>query len=60
MKQVEIRPYTLSELAALYGVSSKTMRNWTLPHQESIGKRVGRLYTTKQVQVIFDKLGIPG
>ena len=60
MKQTDIRPYTLSELAALYGVSTKTMRNWLLPHQESIGKRVGRLYTTLQVKIIFEKLGVPG
>jgi DNA-binding transcriptional MerR regulator len=60
MKQIDIRPYTQSELAAMYGVSTKTLRNWILPHQETIGKRVGRLYTTKQVELIFDKLGIPG
>ena len=60
MKQTDIRPYTLSELAALYGVSTKTMRNWLLPHQESIGKRVGRLYTTLQVKIIFEKLGVSG
>jgi transposase-like protein len=60
MKQVEIRPYTLSELSVLYGVTTKTMRNWILCHQESIGKRVGRLYTTLQVEIIFEKLGMPG
>jgi uncharacterized protein YjcR len=60
MKQIDIRPYTLSELAAMYGVSAKTMRTWMLPHKESIGKRVGRLYTTKQVDIIFEKLGLPG
>jgi hypothetical protein len=60
MKQIEIRPYMLGELAALYGVSTKTMRTWLLPHQENIGKRVGRIYTTKQVEMIFEKLGIPG
>jgi transposase-like protein len=60
MKQIDIRPYTQSELAALYGVTTKTLRNWLLAHQESVGKRVGRLYTTRQIEIIFDKLGLPG
>lgn len=57
---VPIRGYTLKELAALYGVSTKCLRTWMLPHQESIGEKKGRYFTTLQVRAIFRYLGEPG
>jgi len=59
-KTVEIKAYSLGELAALYEVSVRTMNRWLKPHLETIGKREGRFYTIKQVTIIFDKLGMPG
>ena len=53
------KPSTLKELAAMYNVSTKTIRTWLLPHQTSIGQKTGRYYTTLQVRIIFDKLGAP-
>lgn len=53
------KPCTLKELAALYNVSTKTIRTWLLPHQPFIGQKTGRYYTTLQVRIIFDKLGTP-
>lgn len=55
----EIKPSSLTELAAVYGVSTHTMKKWITPHQEAIGKKSARLYTALQVKIIFEKLGVP-
>lgn len=57
---VEIRPYSLTELSGLYGVSNRTMKNWIVRHDEFVGEKMGRLYTALQVKIIFEKLGLPG
>ena len=57
---VEIKPYSLSELSAIYGVTNRTMKNWITPYNTTIGEKVGRLYTALQVKIIFEKLGLPG
>lgn len=55
-----IRGYTLKELAALYGVSTKCLRTWLEPHAAAVGEKKGRYFTTLQVRIIFKKLGEPG
>ena len=55
----EIRPYTPSELARIYGVSKKTMNRWLKPHRAAIQERDGLYYTALQVKIIFEKLGLP-
>lgn len=57
---IEIKPGSLSELAAIYGVSTHTMKKWITPHAEAIGKKTARLYTVLQVKIIYEKLGLPG
>lgn len=57
---IEIRPYSLTELARIYGVTNRTMKNWLARHDEAIGEKIGRLYTTLQIKIIFEKLGLPG
>ena len=57
---VELKAYTTKEIAALYGISTKTFRTWMLPHQCTIGAKTGRYFTVLQVRLIFDKLGLPG
>jgi len=54
-----VKPYTVKELAGLYGVSTKTLRTWMMPHKEAIGERVSRYFTALQIQTIFDRLGMP-
>jgi hypothetical protein len=49
----------VKELASLYGVSTKTLRTWLTPHKEAIGERVSRYFTALQIQLIFDRLGLP-
>jgi hypothetical protein len=57
---VEIKPYNLTELAQIYGVTNRTMKNWIFRHNEAVGEKVGRLYTVLQIKIIFQKLGLPG
>jgi transposase-like protein len=56
----EIKPYSTKEIAMLYGVCDKTLKKWLKPFEEYIGKKTGRYYTIAQVNIIFDKLGMPG
>lgn len=57
--QPVVKAYTISELAALYGISTKTIKTWLKPHAEAIGMRHGRYFTTLQVRIIFEKIGEP-
>jgi uncharacterized protein YjcR len=54
-----IKPYGMKELADIYGVSTITLRTWILRHQDAIGDRMGKYYTTLQVKIIFERLGEP-
>jgi len=60
IQTTQIKPCTLTQLAAIYGVHVRTMKKWISPHQEAIGQKQGRIYTALQVKVIFEKLGLPG
>ena len=55
----EIKPYSPAELARLYGVTKWTLNRWLKPHRPAIGSRSGLYYTSKQVKIIFEKLGLP-
>ena len=57
---IEIKAYSISELARMYGISNKTMNRWLKPYSDIIGKREGRYYTALQVRIILHKLGLPG
>lgn len=56
---VEIRSYSIGELAKMYDQSVKTMNRWLKPHAGTVGERQGRYYTVKQVALIFEALGLP-
>lgn len=56
---VEIRSYSIGELAKMYDQSVKTMNRWLKPHAGTVGERQGRYYTVKQVELIFEALGLP-
>jgi transposase len=56
----EVKPYSTKEIAMLYGICDKTLKKWLKPFEEGIGKKTGRYYTIAQVNIIFDKLGMPG
>lgn len=57
--QIEVRPHNLKELAHLYKVDVRTFTKWLRPYKDEIGIIVGRVFTVKQVETIFDKLGYP-
>ncbi len=54
-----IRHYSARELAFLYLVCKPTFQRWLKPYCEEIGKRNGNYYTSAQVEIIFQKLGVP-
>jgi len=58
-KAIEIKPYMISELAKCYQVSDKTFRCWLTAFSERLGKRCGRYYNIRQVEIIFAELGTP-
>jgi hypothetical protein len=55
-----LRAYRPSQLCSMYEVSRKTFLKWVTPFQNEIGERNGHFYTINQVQIIIEKLGIPG
>jgi hypothetical protein len=57
---IEIKPYSLTELATIYGVTIRTIKKWILLHEATIGTKTGRYYTALQSKIIFEKLGLPG
>ncbi len=57
---IGVKPYSLTELANIYGVTNRTMKKWIVKHDQAVGEKVGRLYTALQVKIIFEKLGLPG
>lgn len=54
-----VKPYSVSELSGIYTVSTKTFLKWLKPFHQKIGKRHGRYYSVLQVEIIFEKLGVP-
>lgn len=55
-------PQTLSkrQLCQMYKVDRKTLKRWLIPFAEQLGEpQGGRIYTPKQVKIIFENLGNP-
>ncbi|HVI45243.1 MAG TPA: hypothetical protein VM802_10245 [Chitinophaga sp.] len=55
-----LQPYTVKDLADLYGVHRNTFARWLYPFENEIGIRKGYYFNIKQVKIIVDKLGTPG
>lgn len=56
---IQLRGYSLSELARMYQISEKSFRTWIKPFTAEIGERHGRYYNVNQVKIILEKLGFP-
>ena len=54
-----ITPLSSNQLAKLYGVARKTLYRWMAPFCEEIGQKNGRFFTSAQVKIIVQKLGMP-
>ena len=48
-----------TQLAKAYGVDVRTFNKWLKNFQKQIGKQMGRLYTPRQINVIFREIGYP-
>lgn len=58
-RTIPVKTYSVKEIAGLYGISGKTLKKWLAPFEGEIGERIGYFYNPKQVQTIFEKLGLP-
>ena len=56
---IQLKPYSLVDLAKLYTVCDRTMKKWIKPFEHEVGEKNGRYYSISQVKIIFDKLGLP-
>ena len=56
MTEKDYKPMTVSDLAARWGVSCRTVKRWLRPFQSEIGPKEGNIYNPKQVAVILSKL----
>jgi transposase len=59
-RRIQVKTYSVKEVAELYGISGKTLKKWLYPFEKEIGERRGYFYNPKQVGIIFEKLGLPG
>jgi transposase-like protein len=57
--KIQIRAYSVKEVANLYGISGKILKKWLDDYEKEIGNRKGHFYNPKQMKIIFDKLGAP-
>ena len=58
-KKIPVKPYSLGELAAIYGVCGRTLKKWISEFKDEVGERKGRYYTIPQVKIIFSNLCLP-
>jgi hypothetical protein len=54
-----LKPYTVKQLAEIYGVSSYTFKGWVEEITDKVGKKRGHYFTVKQVTILFDEIGPP-
>lgn len=54
-----VRPYRLKDLAAIYGVSTYTMKKWIKAHAKAYSDKTRKYYSVLQVRAILDALGHP-
>lgn len=57
--QIKLKPYSITELARIYGVDPRTLKKWLVPFEQEIGVKQGRFYQIPQVKIIFEKLSLP-
>jgi hypothetical protein len=57
--EAPIQPYDTTQLAKLYKIDPRTFNKWIKPFEAEIGERTSQIFTIRQVEVIFDKVGRP-
>jgi hypothetical protein len=58
-KVVQLRAYSIKELALIYEIDRRTFMKWLKPHEQIVGKQNGHYYNIPQVKLIFERLSIP-
>lgn len=57
---VKVKAMNKSQIAALYGVCTKTLSKWLRPFTSQVGEMQNTyIFTPDQVKIIFEKLGTP-
>lgn len=56
---IEIKPYLSKDLLRFYQVSYPTFNKWIDGIKDKVGKRNGAYWSSKQVEIIFQELGMP-
>ncbi len=56
---IEIKPYLSKDLLRFYQVSYPTLNKWIDGIKDKVGKRNGAYWSSKQVEIIFQELGMP-
>lgn len=59
MENRNLKPLSKMQLANAYNISLETLNSWLKPFKSQIGEYRGRLFTPKQVKIIFEQLGEP-
>jgi hypothetical protein len=59
-REIEIKPYNIKELAAIYEMNPRTFSVWLNKLKHHIGEKKGRYFDVNQVETIIKLLGIPG
>jgi transposase-like protein len=58
VRNIELKPYSVTDLAKIYGVCNRTFKKWVKEIKEVAPKK-GRYYSIPQVKIIFENMKIP-
>jgi hypothetical protein len=56
---LNIKPYRLKDLVAIYDVNENTFKNWMAHYPGELGKKLGKYYSICQVEFMIEKFGLP-
>lgn len=58
VRKLELKPYSVTDLAKIYGVCNRTFKKWVNEIKE-VGPKKGRYYSIPQVKIIFENMKVP-
>lgn len=58
VRKLELKPYSVTDLAKIYGVCNRTFKKWVNDIKE-VGPKKGRYYSIPQVKIIFENMKVP-
>jgi transposase len=59
VNRIQIKAYSITELANIYDVDIRTLKKWMKPFKNDIGEKQGRFFNIPQVKVILARLSLP-